>query len=101
MDLATLIGFLGAAAMVVMAMLLGGGFGMFIDVPSILIVLVGSHFVVIMQFNLGQFFGGFKVGMKKQASNERAGAYIYQHGNMHAAQPIHASRSVPFSAGSR
>jgi hypothetical protein len=47
------------------------------------------------------FMHGFKVGMKKQASNERAGAFIYQHGNMHAAQPIHASRSVPFSAGSR
>ena len=64
MDIATLIGFLGASAMVVMAMIIGGGFGMFIDVPSILIVLVGSHFVVIMQFNLGQFFGGFKIGMK-------------------------------------
>ncbi|WP_338518665.1 DUF2799 domain-containing protein [Alteromonas gracilis] len=47
------------------------------------------------------FMHGFKVGMKKQASNERAGAYHYQHGNMHAGQPIHASRSVPFSAGSR
>ncbi|MEM9102354.1 MAG: flagellar motor protein PomA [Pseudomonadota bacterium] len=64
MDLATLIGFLGASAMVVMAMILGGGFGMFIDVPSILIVLIGSHFVVIMQFSFGQFFGGFGVGMK-------------------------------------
>ena len=47
MDLATLIGMIGAFAMVVMAMMIGGGFGMFIDTPSILIVLVGSHFVVL------------------------------------------------------
>ncbi len=64
MDIATLLGALGAYAIVVVAMVLAGGIGQFVDVPSILIVLVGSHFIVIMKHTLGQFFGGFKVGMK-------------------------------------
>jgi chemotaxis protein MotA len=63
-DIATLLGALGAYAIVVVAMVLAGGIGQFVDVPSILIVLVGSHFIVIMKHTLGQFFGGFKVGMK-------------------------------------
>ncbi|RMH40066.1 MAG: flagellar motor protein PomA [Gammaproteobacteria bacterium] len=64
MDIATLIGALGSYAIVIVAMVLAGGIGQYIDVPSILIVFVGSHFIVIMKHTLGQFFGGFKVGMK-------------------------------------
>ncbi|MGS0729365.1 flagellar motor protein PomA, partial [Shewanella sp. 0m-11] len=36
MDLATLIGLIGAFAFVIMAMVSGGGIGIFINVPSIL-----------------------------------------------------------------
>ncbi len=64
MDLATLIGLLGAFAFVIMAMLLGGDLSMFVDVPSVLIVLVGSNFVVMAKYNMGQFFGAFKIVMK-------------------------------------
>lgn len=64
MDIATLVGLIGAIAMVVMAMIIGGGFAQFIDVPSILIVLGGSHFVVLMKFPLGDFLGAAKAGMK-------------------------------------
>ena len=64
MDLATLVGLLGGFAIVVMAMLLGGSLGMFIDVPSVLIVLVGSLLVVMMKFTLGQFLGAGKVAAK-------------------------------------
>ena len=61
MDLATVIGMLGAIGFVVMAMVLGGNMGMFINVPSILIVFGGTLFVVLSQFTLGQFFGAGKV----------------------------------------
>ncbi|GAA5217430.1 flagellar motor protein PomA [Corallincola platygyrae] len=64
MDLATLIGILGAFGFVVMAMILGGDLGMFFDVPSVLIVLVGSMFVVMMQFSIGQFFAALKITVK-------------------------------------
>lgn len=64
MDLATLIGMLGAFGIVVMAMLLGGSIGMFINLPSLLIVLVGSMLVVMMKFSLGQFLGAGKVAAK-------------------------------------
>lgn len=64
MDLATLIGMIGAFAMVVMAMMIGGGLHMFVDIPSILIVLVGSHFVVLSKYGMGQFMAAFGSGMK-------------------------------------
>ena len=51
MDLATLVGIVGAFAIVITAMLLGGSGGMFINVPSLLIVLVGTLFVVLMKFS--------------------------------------------------
>ncbi len=61
MDLATLIGLIGGFAFVIMAMVLGGSIGMFVDVTSILIVVGGSAFVVLMKFTLGQFFGAAKI----------------------------------------
>ncbi|USD65876.1 flagellar motor protein PomA [Vibrio sp. SCSIO 43136] len=64
MDLATLIGLIGAFAFVVMAMILGGGIGIFIDVQSILIVVGGSTFVVLMKFTMGQFFAALKIAVK-------------------------------------
>lgn len=64
MDLATLIGMVGAIGFVVMAMVLGGDVGMFINVPSVLIVFGGSIFVVLSQFTLNQFFGAGKIAAK-------------------------------------
>lgn len=64
MDLATVIGMLGGIGFIVMAMILGGDLGMFVDVASVLIVFCGSIFVVMSQFTLGQFFGAGKVAGK-------------------------------------
>ncbi|PSJ44800.1 flagellar motor protein PomA [Zobellella endophytica] len=64
MDLATLLGLIGGLAFIGMAMVLGGGLTMYVDVPSIFIVFVGSLFVVMMKFNLGQFLGAAKVAAK-------------------------------------
>ena len=64
MDLATLIGLIGAFGIVIYAMLSGGSVDMFVNVPSLLIVMVGSIFVVLMKFSLGQFLGAVKVAAK-------------------------------------
>ena len=64
MDLATLIGLIGAFAIVIYAMVLGGDVTLFLNLPSALIVLVGSTFTVLMKFGLTQFIGAVKVIVK-------------------------------------
>ncbi|MCB1644336.1 MAG: flagellar motor protein PomA [Pseudomonadales bacterium] len=64
MDLATLIGLIGAFGIVVYAMVMGGDVTLFVNVPSILIVVVGSVFVVMSKFGLSQFLGAGKVAVK-------------------------------------
>ena len=64
MDLATLLGLLGAFGVIGGAMTMSGGVGMFIDVPSVMIVFVGTIFVVLIKFSLSQFLGCFKVAGK-------------------------------------
>jgi chemotaxis protein MotA len=63
-DLATLIGMIGAFLIVLSAMILGGSAGVFVNVPSLLIVIGGSIFAVLMKFTLGQFLGAMSVGAK-------------------------------------
>jgi len=63
-DLGSLIGIILGFGVVGYAMVLGGGVGMFVDVPSILITFMGSIFVGMMKFNIGQFFLAFKVAGK-------------------------------------
>jgi len=64
LDLATLIGLLGAFVIVFMSMVMSGDIAMFVNAPSLLIVIVGTIFVVLMKFGLGQFLGAFKVAGK-------------------------------------
>ncbi|PCE69108.1 MULTISPECIES: flagellar motor protein PomA [Salinivibrio] len=64
MDIATLIGIIGSFAFVIMAMLLGGTMNMYFDVPSVLIVIGGSLFVVLTKYTMGQFFACFKIAGK-------------------------------------
>jgi chemotaxis protein MotA len=59
MDIASLIGFLGAVGMILGAMISGGGIGPFIDVPSILIVFGGTFFAVMYTAPLATFLGSF------------------------------------------
>jgi chemotaxis protein MotA len=63
-DLATLVGFLGAAGVIGAAIVLGGSAGVFLNVPSIMIVLGGTFLVVMMKFSLSQFLGAFKVATR-------------------------------------
>ena len=64
MDLATLIGLVAAVGIVLASILSGGELGMFINVPSLLVVVGGTVGAVMMKFTLGQFFGAFKVAMR-------------------------------------
>jgi chemotaxis protein MotA len=64
MDLATLLGMVGAIGIVLAAILTGGSAIVFINVPSILIVLGGTVMVVMIKFSMGQFFGAFKVALR-------------------------------------
>ena len=64
MDIASLIGLLGAIGMIVGAMVSGGGIGPFIDVPSILIVFGGTFFAVMYTAPLPVFLASFGVMAK-------------------------------------
>ena len=61
MDLATLIGIVGAVAVLIIAMFLAGDIMMFVDAQSVLIVFGGSIFIVLSNYSLGQFFGIGKI----------------------------------------
>ncbi len=64
MDLATIIGIVGAFAIVIVAMFLGGSPGMFLNVPSLLIVVGGAIFAVLMKYEMGQFLAAGKIAAK-------------------------------------
>lgn len=59
MDLGSLIGLLGAIAMIMGAMISGGGLAPFLDVPSILIVFGGTFFAAMYTAPLGTYLGSF------------------------------------------
>lgn len=64
MDLATLIGLVGAMIIIIASILLGASAGMFLNMPSFLIVVVGSLLVVLAKFSIQQFFGAVKVAVR-------------------------------------
>ena len=57
MDLATLIGLIGAFGIVMTSIILGGSAGTFVNTPSLLVVLGGTIMVTMMKFSLGKFLG--------------------------------------------
>lgn len=59
-DLASIIGIIGAIGMVVGAMLVAGGVAPFIEVPSLLIVAGGTFFSVLLKSKLSVFLTSFK-----------------------------------------
>ena len=64
MDFATLLGMVGAMCIVLSAMLFGGSGLVFLNVPSLLIVLGGTFMVVMIKFTMSQFFGAFNVAAR-------------------------------------
>ena len=56
----TLIGLIGALAMIIASILLSGNaIGAFIDIPSLALVLIGSYFALMMAFSLSDSLGVF------------------------------------------
>ena len=64
MDLATLLGLIGAIGIVLTAIVTGGEIGLFINFPSIMIVIGGTIGAVMMKFTLPRFLGAFMVAMR-------------------------------------
>lgn len=69
MDLATLIGILGTFALIVITMLMSGDVGMFINAPSIVIVVGGTFCAVMAKYSLGQFLSFAKIAGKGFKNN--------------------------------
>ncbi len=72
MDIATLIGLVGACAVVVVTVLMGGQPMVFINAPSLVIVLAGTVMVVMMKFSLGQFLSAAKVAAAAFSSKQES-----------------------------
>lgn len=64
MDLATLVGVVGAVALIIVSMLMSGELGMFVNGPSLVIVVGGTLFAVMAKFGLGQFLSAGKIAVK-------------------------------------
>jgi len=64
MDIASLVGILLAFGIIGSAIGMGGPFIIFVNVPSILVVVGGTLGATLMRVTLADFLGSFKVGMK-------------------------------------
>jgi chemotaxis protein MotA len=63
-DIATLIGLLGGFGIIIGAIATGGDIMLFVNVPSVLIVVGGTFMVTLMQVSLADFLGSFSMAMK-------------------------------------
>ena len=63
LDIATLLGFIGACGIVGSAILLGGSASVFVNVPSLLIVIGGTMMITLMKITLADFFNSIKIGL--------------------------------------
>ncbi|MBY4675534.1 flagellar motor protein PomA [Marinobacterium arenosum] len=72
MDIATLVGLIGAMGLIIAAMVMGGDAGVFVNPPSLLIVVGGTLLVAMMKYTLAQFLGAGKIAAK---------AFIYKSAN--------------------
>jgi len=67
-DIATLVGLIGGFGIIISAILSGGdglaSLMMFVNVPSVLIVVGGTFMVTLIRIPLADFLGSFSVGMK-------------------------------------
>ncbi|MGD8429294.1 MAG: flagellar motor protein PomA [Ectothiorhodospiraceae bacterium] len=61
MDPATLFGLIGALGVISAAIFVGGSAIIFVNLPSMLIVVGGTMTASLIKFPIGQFFGAFKV----------------------------------------
>ena len=63
MDIATLVGLIGAILTVGTTIAMGGSASTFFNIPSLTIVFVGTMLVCMIKFSLGQFLSATKVAV--------------------------------------
>lgn len=64
MDIATIIGLFGGTALVISAIFMGGSFGLFVNVPGLLIVVGGTLATSFIKFSMKDVINSLKVVMK-------------------------------------
>ncbi len=64
MDIASIVGFVLAYIILAVAISMGGPFGIFVNYPSLLVVIGGTFAVTLMRVTMGNFLGSFKIGLK-------------------------------------
>ncbi len=64
MDIASLVGIILAFGIIGSSIMMGGPFIIFVNVPSVLVVVGGTLGATLMRVTLADFLGSFKVGMK-------------------------------------
>jgi len=64
LDIAFLGGIIAAFGIIYASIAAGGPFGIFVNTPSLLVVVGGTLGVTLMRITLADFIGSFKVGMK-------------------------------------
>ena len=70
MDLATLIGMIFGTVVILLAILVGGDFSTFVNIPSLLVVLGGTIAATLAKFSLADCLYAFKVGLKQAFVDE-------------------------------
>ena len=68
MDLATLIGLIGAFGVIFASIFMGGSIGTFVNAPSLTVVFAGTFLVTMMKFSLAQFLIAMKAFIFKLAT---------------------------------
>ena len=64
MDLATLIGIIGAIGAIIVSITMGGEMGMFVNAPGLMIVVGGTVAVTLMKFPMALTLGAFGIALK-------------------------------------
>jgi len=79
-DLATLLGMLGAIGCIAGAIFMGGSASMFVNVPSLVIVVGGTLAVTLMKFPLANTLGAFKVAMRAFMHKSESSSSLIEEG---------------------
>lgn len=64
MDIATVVGFILAYVIIGTAIMMGGPFILFVNGPSMLLVVGGTFAVTLMRVTMSDFLGSFRIGLK-------------------------------------
>jgi len=73
MDLATILGIISGLGLVLFSIMSKGSIGIFIDIPSFMIVAGGTGAAIFVNFNMDEVFGVFSVLKKVFTTEEKSG----------------------------